>query len=113
MSLAKADVIDAVMVNPSGDTFVLLLVATEPWPPTGEGSLLLQAKLKNYVAFAADGQLIGHFPDARGRKLAIEIVLYHPLGETEEKLIGMARKHWCEPDGISLVVCDPPKAANP
>ena len=104
MQLEKTEVIDLVTLSADGETITLYLVATEPWPTTGEATLLLQAKLKNYVAFAADGQLTRQYPKARGKKVAIEIRSDHPLGAMEEKLVAAAREHWCEPDGIALRV---------
>lgn len=107
MPLDKTNAIDLVSMNPDGRTVTLHLVVTEPWPENGSGAALLQAKLKNYVAFAADGQLLRQYPEASGKKVAIEIRSNHPLGATEEKLVTAARTHWCEPDGISLVVVRP------
>ena len=104
MPLDKAGVIDLVSMSADGQTVTLHIVATDPWPSNGAGAPLLQAKLKNYVAFAADGQLLRQYPDARGKRVAIEIRSEHPLGSTEETLVAAARQHWCEPDGISLVV---------
>jgi hypothetical protein len=104
MSLDKADTIDLVSLTADGKTIVLHLVATRSWPSTGEGSLLLQAKLKNYVAFAADGQLIRQYPQAKDKNVRIEIRSDYPLGVKELELVAAARKHWCEPDGIALHV---------
>jgi hypothetical protein len=104
MSLENADVIDLVSLSADGQTVTLHLVAAEPWPASGAGALLLQAKVKNYVAFAADGQLVRQYPEARGKNVVIEIRAEHPLGATEETLIAAAREHWCEPDGIALLV---------
>jgi len=91
-------------MSADGEMVTLHLVTTDPWPSNGAGTLLLQAKLKNYVAFVADGQLLRQYPEARGKRVAIEIRSDHPLGPTEEKLVLAARQHWCEPDGISLIV---------
>ena len=55
MPLDKPETIDIVSVR--GDTVTVHLIATEPWASNGDDTMLLQAKLKNYVAFAADGQL--------------------------------------------------------
>ena len=107
MPLDKTDAIDLVSMSADGQTVTLHLVVTEPWPANGSGTTLLQAKLKNYVAFAADGRLVRHYPEASGKRVAIEIRSDHPLGPTEEKLVVAARTHWCEPDGISLVVARP------
>jgi hypothetical protein len=104
MSLQKGDVIDLVSLSADGETVTLHLVATEPWPATGEGTFLLQAKLKGYVAFAADGQLTRQYPEASGKRVVIEIRSDHPLGATEEKFVAAAREHWCKPEGIVLLV---------
>jgi hypothetical protein len=102
MTLDKPDVIDLVSVQ--GDTVTLHLVVTGPWASNGSDAMLLQAKLKSYVAFAADGQLMRQYPDAQGKKVLIEIRSSHPLSDTELRLVEAARRHWCEPDGISLLV---------
>jgi hypothetical protein len=104
MSLDQAEVIDLVGESADGKTITLYLVATEPWPPTGEGTLKLQAKLKTYVAIAADGQLTRQFPVARGKRVVIDLRSDHPLGATEEKLVSIVRERWCEPEGIALQV---------
>ena len=104
MSLDKANVIDLVSLTADGQTVILHLLATQSWPSTGEGTLLLQAKLKNYVAFATDGQLFRQYPKAKDKNLRIEIRSDYPLGATELELVAAARKHWCEPDGIALHV---------
>ena len=104
MPLDNADVIDLVSISADGRTITLHLVATVPWPPDGAGLPFLQAKLKNYVAFAADGQLLRQYPEARGKNVAIEIRSDYALGALEMKLVEAAREHWCKPDGISLLI---------
>lgn len=106
MPLDKTDVIDIVGMSADGQTVTLHLVATNPWPANGAGTVLLQTKLKSYVAFAADGQLVRQYPEARGKRIAIEIRSEHPLGPMEEKLVEAARIHWCEPEAISLSVSE-------
>ncbi len=102
--LEDAQTIDIVAATPDRTAIGLIVVASNPWPATGEGALLLQAKLKSYVAFVTDGQLLRQFPDAQGKRVVIQIRTAHPLGATEEKLVALAREHWCKPEGISLVV---------
>jgi|SRR5579872_1633184 len=102
MSLDKPDVIDTVSMK--DDTVTIHLIATEPWAPNGGDAMLLQAKLKNYVGFAADGHLTRRFPQAAGKNIIIEIRSTHPLGDTELRLVEAARHHWCAPERIALLV---------
>jgi hypothetical protein len=104
MPLDKADVIDLVSLSPDKQTVRLHIIAGDPWSSNGDTAILLQAKLKNYVAFAADGQLVRAYPNVRGKKVVIEIRTNHPLGETEEKLVAPASEAWCRPAGIGLSV---------
>ena len=104
MPLDKSDVLDLVSLSPDGQTVRLHIIAEEAWSANGDTALLLQAKLKNYVAFAADGHLLRQYPDVRGKKVAIEIRTNHPLGQIEEKLVAAANDAWCRPEGISLSV---------
>ena len=104
MSLAKPNVIDLVSVNASGDEITLHILMNEPWDEAANGTLGLHAKLKNYVAFAADGQLLSQYPAAVGKRVRIEVRSTHPLRESERRLIASAREHWCEPEGIRLSI---------
>jgi hypothetical protein len=104
MSLEDPDVIDLVSLSADGKAVALHIVTTDAWPASGERTSLLEAKLKSYVAFAADGQLARQYPEARGRKVLIEIRSVHPLGAMEEKLVEAAREQWCTPENIALVV---------
>lgn len=106
MALERAGVIDLVSLSADGGTVTIHLFADEPWPETGEGALKLQTKLKNYVAFAADGQLKERFPQARGKCVVIEICSAYPLGDLERKLVASAQEHWCQPENIALLVRD-------
>jgi hypothetical protein len=100
--LDKPDVIDLVSLNAAGDEVTVSIVATRPWDAQGSEALKLQAKLKNTVAFATDGQLTRMYPDTAGTRVRVNIDSQYPLGETETRLVDLARTHWCEPEGISL-----------
>ena len=102
MSLDKPEVID--LVSFKDDVVTISLVATEPWDSNGQNALRLQSKLKNYVAFAADGQLLRFYPEMAGKQVVIRIHSDYELGETERRLVAAAQQHWCDPDGIKLVV---------
>ena len=49
-------------------------------------------------------QLLHQFPEARGKRVVIEIRSDYPLGDTEEKLVAAARQDWCDPVGVFLTV---------
>jgi hypothetical protein len=102
MPLDRLDVVD--LVSMKGDTVTAHLIVTTPWATTGDDTLLLQAKLKNYVAYAADGQLVRQYPQAAGKRVTIEIRSAYALGATELRLVQAAREHWCSPEGITLLV---------
>jgi hypothetical protein len=102
MSLDKTEVIDLVILR--NDTVTLHLIVTEPWAANGADAMSLQAKLKNYVGFAADGQLTQQYPEARDKKIVIEIRSSYPLDDTGVRFVEAARQHWCVPEAISLLV---------
>jgi hypothetical protein len=81
VSLDNSEVLDLISHNATGDIVTLHLIVTEPWPADGEGALHLQAKLKNYIIFATDGQLIIKYPYIQGKQVRIEIQSTYPLGE--------------------------------
>jgi hypothetical protein len=55
-------------------TFCLIVAETDA--VTGERVLALQEKLKNYLAFAKDGQLVAKYPEAKGAPVRIRVDLY-------------------------------------
>ena len=97
-------VIDGVSVNAAGDEVTLHLITEEPWDEKGAAALGLQAKLKSYVAFAADGALHSKYPQTVGMRVSIHLRTKYPLGWAENKLVEMAREQWCKPEQIELVV---------
>jgi hypothetical protein len=101
---SASGVIDLVTVSAAGDEVKLYLIMEEPWDEQGEEMMKLQAKLKNYVAYGADGQLHRDFPDTADMRVSIHIETRFPLGTPENKLVELARKEWCEPEQIELVV---------
>jgi hypothetical protein len=98
----KPEVIDLVSMNAAEDEVTLHLIAEQPWDVRGEGTAKLQAKLKNYVTFAADGQLHRDYPEARGKRIRIHVDSEYPLGDLELQLLDAAREHWCAPEQIEL-----------
>jgi hypothetical protein len=96
--------IDLISSSPDGKSILLHLVAGEPWDPEGKRAMQLQAKLKSYVAFAADGQLARDHPVSRGKRVVISIDTQHSLGALEQRVVDAVREQWCRSSGIELMV---------
>lgn len=100
MPLENPGVVDLVSISATGDEAIVYIIATEPW---GEEQLFqLQAKLKNTVAFTADGQLERTYPEVAGKAKAIEIRSDFASNKAVDKLITAARQQWCAPESIRL-----------
>ena len=67
------EIIDLVTQAKNG-TVCLILAESEPI--TGDRVLALQQKLKNYLAFANDGQLVATYPNMKGAPVRIRVDLY-------------------------------------
>src|SRR2546423_6598125 len=63
------------LVTQEKDGTVRLIVA-ETEAITGDRVLALQEKLKNYLSFASDGQLLAKYPNTRGASVRIRVDLY-------------------------------------
>jgi len=102
MPLENPGVVDLVSISATGDEAIVHIIASQPW---GEQQFFqLQAKLKNTVAFVADGQLERTYPEVAGKLKAIEIRADFPPNDAVERLVASARQQWCAPDGIRLSV---------
>ena len=58
--------IDVVALSPAGDRVDVVMAQASEWDGSDRLLLLLQAKWKNYLAFAADGQLVRAYPEVAG-----------------------------------------------
>jgi|SRR3954463_5229195 len=71
--LQYPQIVDLITREKDG-TFCLIVAETDA--VTGERVLALQEKLKNYLAFAKDGQLLAKYPEAKGAPVRIRVDLY-------------------------------------
>jgi hypothetical protein len=55
--------VDLVALAATGECVELVMVQTADWDGSDRLLLLLQEKWKNYLSFAADGQLVRSFPE--------------------------------------------------
>lgn len=73
MSVAQADKIDIVALDPKSDRVLLIMVEDRPWGDKGELLQNLQDKFNTYLAFVTEGQLLQEYPDMKGKKVEIQL----------------------------------------
>lgn len=76
MSVEEADVIDLIGVDKRTGHVVLTISDHLTWQ-SDEHMLTLQEKLNAYLRFIESGELLEQYPDARGLKPQIAVVLKH------------------------------------
>ncbi len=70
--VSNPKVIDLIAQSPAGD-MCLIMVQDKDWDGSEERLLELQAKVNAYLAYALDGQLCAQYPQARGKRVRIEL----------------------------------------
>jgi len=78
--LQNADEIDLISEDPDGRA-LLSIVQTEPWSADGSEIDLLRRKLRSYLRYALEGQLVRSYPNLRGRPVVVELAYDEPLTE--------------------------------
>jgi len=76
--LQNADEIDLISEDPDGRA-LLSIVQTGPWSADGGEIELLRRKLRSYVRYAVEGQMISTYPSLRGRPVVVELAYDEPL----------------------------------
>jgi hypothetical protein len=78
--LQNADEIDLISQDPDGRA-LLSIVHTEPWSADGSEVALLRRKLKSYLRFALEGQMISTYPSLRDKPVVVELAYDDPPPE--------------------------------
>ena len=79
MSLDKPNLIDAAGIENETGFAVLTIADSWDWADERNHLLALQTKLNAYFAFIETGQLLEHYPEARGRQVLIDVVVRFPV----------------------------------
>ena len=58
--------VDLVGISPDGSEALIFLVQSGAWSGTDSQIASLQSKIRNYVGFAVDGQMVRSYPDVAG-----------------------------------------------
>lgn len=78
--LQNADEIDLISEDPDGRA-LLSIVQTGPWSQDGSEVALLRRKLKSYLRFALEGQMISTYPSLRDKPVVVELAYDEQLPE--------------------------------
>lgn len=86
MSVENKEVIDFISIDKL-DNVVLTISDHLLWDDVDNHSLILQDKINSYLEVIENEQIYEIYPDARGRKFAIQVALkYFPDGEGKDFL---------------------------
>lgn len=80
-SLDNPNIVDAVGVEKATGFIILTITDSWDWSDEGQHLLALQAKLNSYFDFIESGQIFEEYPNAKGRKIIIDVVTRFPLPE--------------------------------
>lgn len=101
MSIVQTDKIDFIGTDDVSNTVVLTISDHLDWSDTHNHLVLLQEKLNSYLAFCESEQLLEKYPQAKGKRLVIQIVGKSPLPVEGQNFIDQA-KEVIEEVGIEL-----------
>jgi hypothetical protein len=102
VSVEDPNVIDFIAYDENG-TVVLIMVEGRHWDGSDARVFELQEKIKTYVSFVADGQLIEQHPDLRGKPVRLELRCVSPPDPKTAGFLRMAGQE-LENEGLSLKI---------
>lgn len=82
MSIDQTGVVDAIGVDDFTGQAVLTISDHLEWD--NDHLLLLQEKLNTYLGFVESGELLGSYPNAKGREVLISVVCKYPPDQNAE-----------------------------
>lgn len=78
MSIEQVNVVDAIGVDERTGNVVLTIMDQLDWSSNEEEHLfLLQEKINTYLAFVESGEILESYPEAKGRRVVIDVVGKH------------------------------------
>jgi len=82
MSIEQADAVDFVSIDDASGRVLLTISDHLDWDrDEGAHLLLLQGKINSYLRFIESGEINRRFPQAKGRRVTINVVGRFPLSE--------------------------------
>jgi hypothetical protein len=103
MTVQETNKIDVTAIDKNVSHVLLVIADHLDWAKADEGEhlLLLQKKLNAYLHFIQSGQLVEHYPKAKGLPIIIRIAGKYPLSAEAMRFFDMA-KDFVENEGYSL-----------
>jgi glycerophosphoryl diester phosphodiesterase len=90
MSVENTKIIDFISTD-SNANVVLTISDHLEWDVENEHLLLLQNKINAYLEFIENGDLFEKYPDAKGRKIVVNLVTKHSLNKIALDFIGRVK----------------------
>lgn len=81
MSLDNPKIVDAIGTEKTTGDIILTITDSWDWADEGQHLLALQNKINAYLDFIESGEIFQKYPNAKGRKLVIDVVTRFPLPE--------------------------------
>jgi hypothetical protein len=90
LSVDQTDRVDAIGIDTGTGDLVLTISDHLPWDDDAH-LYLLQEKLNTYFAFVESDELLEAYPDAKGRRVVMEVVCQYPLDVNARTFFETAR----------------------
>ena len=100
------DVIDLVTENDEEGVVRLIVTGPDKWVGSANEQRLLEAKVAAYLEVVNSGTLYEYYPDARLRRVMIQLDLQETPPESTQRTIDRLIEHAGAEHGISLRVFD-------
>ena len=81
MTVEDFNQVDFVAMNPGAPDVLLVIADHLDWSAAEDHARLLQDKIYRYLDFVESGELWARFPEARGRRVTIQVRAKFPLSE--------------------------------
>lgn len=80
-SLDNPNIVDAIGTEKTTGDIILTITDSWDWIDVRQHLLALQAKLNSYFNFIESGQIFREYPNAKGRKIVIDVITRFPMPE--------------------------------
>ncbi|HLZ51994.1 MAG TPA: DUF6572 domain-containing protein [Candidatus Acidoferrum sp.] len=92
MSVEQENIIDIVSLDKKTGDIILTISDHLDWSDSTKHQSFLQAKLNKYLAFVESGEILEHYPDAKGRRAVFNVVFKFKPDLEGRKFLSRARK---------------------
>ena len=90
MSINDSDRIDIIGVDAATGEVILTIADHLDWSDEYAHLIALQKKLNTYISFIESGEIVEQYPNARGRRLVIDLAFKHDPSPTAAEFLKRA-----------------------